>query len=178
MQFLLLESNVHEIIIEEYSSDLASSYRLTIIAERRHACHQFRSSGLTFFLRSRTFTSTFVVALESMKWLWTASVKSGLPSAFIDYKSSNETKKYAVHLLTFWSGSRNFWFFFLRKLKIICLHRHVEVAWEMWGLVEISENCDSELTLAVSSLSFCRNCQQLSNVTADLKIFPATINHL
>ena len=49
LQFLLLESNVHEIIIEEYSSDLASSYRLTIIAERRHACHQFRSSGLTFF---------------------------------------------------------------------------------------------------------------------------------
>ena len=147
MQFLLLESNVHEIIIEEYSSDLASSYRLTIIAERRHACHQFRSSGLTFFLRSRTFTSTFVVALESMKWLWTASVKSGLPSAFIDYKSSNETTKYAVHLLTFWSKPLNFWFingeilslhfsFFYvrtsrilfcfwnseRKMKIICLH--------------------------------------------------------
>ena len=89
----------------------SSSYRLTIIAERRHACHQFRSSGLTFFLRSRTFTSTFVVALESIKWLWTASVKSGLPSAFIDYKSSNETKKYAVHLLTFWSGTCNFCFF-------------------------------------------------------------------
>ena len=131
MQFLLLESNVHEIIIEEYSSDLASSYRLTIIAERRHACHQFRSSGLTFFLRSRTFTSTFVVALESMKWLWTASVKSGLPSAFIDYKSSNETKKYAVHLLAYLLIRNLSFLLFLWENWKLFVYRLLEVAWEM-----------------------------------------------